>query len=329
MADENRFKQPVIALLAKRAGYQCSNPACNALTSGPSEEPSGSVNVGMAAHIYGANPGSARYDESMSSVDRSAVANGIWLCANCHKLVDDDPEKYPSALLFEWEIDHRRLIGERVGKTAAAAREKFEARHLESLGRLSYLAERLVLEKDRFWEYLLIAEVMRFELAPIAHRWDALKRGLYIRACSRIPKAEGFAWVTDRSHEMSQIISAFSGLTNDELARGWGQKGVPGDEVIIIATARLFAELAARTLEWEEKVRFALVHETFEEVRKLFDGIAGPLIEQIARIPEFLTRSVAGASEGDQFLLELAVALPIGWSDKVHAALESARFNFE
>ena len=93
MAVEDRFKQSVIVTLAKRAANRCSNPNCGAITSGPTEEPNGSVNVGEAAHIYGANPGSARYDPDMTSTDRSAITNAIWLCSNCHKLVDDDPIK--------------------------------------------------------------------------------------------------------------------------------------------------------------------------------------------------------------------------------------------
>lgn len=74
---------------------------CGAITIGPADEPNGTVNVGEAAHIYGANPGSARYDPGMASVDRGAIANAVWLCGNCHKLVDDNPGKYPAGLLFK------------------------------------------------------------------------------------------------------------------------------------------------------------------------------------------------------------------------------------
>lgn len=87
MASEDRFKQAVIVTLAKRAANRCSNPDCGAITSGPSDDRAGSVNVGEAAHIYGAHPGSARYEELMDSVDRSDITNAIWLCGNCHKLV--------------------------------------------------------------------------------------------------------------------------------------------------------------------------------------------------------------------------------------------------
>ena len=166
MANEDRFKQAVIVTLAKRAANRCSNPDCGAITSGPTDEPDGAVNVGEAAHIYGANPGSARYDSDMGSADRSAITNAVWLCGNCHKLVDDDPGKYPAGLLFEWQREHERRISEQVGKASAEIRQRYEKRHLEEFGRLSYLAERLILEKDAYWEYLLTAEVCATRWPP-------------------------------------------------------------------------------------------------------------------------------------------------------------------
>lgn len=114
MASDDRFKQSIINTLAKRAANQCSNPDCEAITSGPSAIALESVNVGEAAHIYGANPGSARYDPDMASADRSWISNAIWLCGNCHKLIDDDPTRYPAGLLFEWQSDHELRIAEQV-----------------------------------------------------------------------------------------------------------------------------------------------------------------------------------------------------------------------
>jgi hypothetical protein len=85
----------VIETVAKRAGNICSNPDCQALTTGPAETEDKSVTIGEAAHIFGANPGSARFDEKMSSSERSDITNAIWLCRNCHKLADADAARFP------------------------------------------------------------------------------------------------------------------------------------------------------------------------------------------------------------------------------------------
>ncbi len=101
----DHFPKPVVETLAKRVGNRCSNPDCRKCTSGPHTEESKAVNVGAAAHITAASPGGPRYDRSLTSDERSAIGNGIWLCQNCAKLVDNDEEKYPKALLRRWKED--------------------------------------------------------------------------------------------------------------------------------------------------------------------------------------------------------------------------------
>ncbi|SOD26232.1 hypothetical protein SAMN05518800_2311 [Variovorax sp. YR752] len=327
MTTEDRFKQAVISTLAKRAANQCSNPDCGAITSGPSSTPLGSVNVGEAAHIYGANPGSARYDAGMASSDRSAISNAVWLCGNCHKLIDDDPLRYPAGLLFEWQRNHEQIISEQIGKAGFKLRQKYEARHLEEFGRLSYLAERLILEKDDFWEYRLTTEVLRFEMAPVLQRWSALKRGLYVKPSSKITQEEFIAWFLLRIGELTSISGAFSELINHEFARAWGEPGVPGNDMEIVATARLFSEMCQSALNWEETVRFVSVDEAFEEVRDLFIGTAGRIIEEAAKLPTFLSEIFTKDPVNGKYKLELVLSVPDGWNDEIQAALGRVRKN--
>ena len=52
--------------LAKRVGVRCSNPRCRQLTSGPSQEPSKAINVGVAAYISGVSAGGPCYDAELT-----------------------------------------------------------------------------------------------------------------------------------------------------------------------------------------------------------------------------------------------------------------------
>lgn len=97
------FLQKTIDTLAKRVGTRCSNPACRKLTTGPGVEPSRVVNIGVAAHITAASSGGPRYDPGLSPEERRAPENGIWLCQNCAKLVDSDPDRYSTTLLVQWK----------------------------------------------------------------------------------------------------------------------------------------------------------------------------------------------------------------------------------
>lgn len=105
------FKSKIAEMIAYRAAYICSNPCCNTLTIGPSHEDTNLKNKkGEAAHIYGEKNGAARYT-SNPSVNIEGVENGIWLCANCHTLVDKNQGvDYKSELLFEWKKNHEETI---------------------------------------------------------------------------------------------------------------------------------------------------------------------------------------------------------------------------
>lgn len=62
-----------------------------------SERKEGSINVSIVskvAHIRGKKPGSSRYDDSMSDKERDSYANLILLCADCHTVVDAQPDDY-------------------------------------------------------------------------------------------------------------------------------------------------------------------------------------------------------------------------------------------
>jgi hypothetical protein len=106
--------------LAKRVGFRCSNPNCRKLTSGPQDDVEKSINIGVAAHICAASRGGPRYIEKQSSDERKSIENGIWLCQNCAKLIDNDEKHYSADILNEWkklseqaallEIQNKNLI---------------------------------------------------------------------------------------------------------------------------------------------------------------------------------------------------------------------------
>lgn len=97
------FTKKTIDTLAERVGYRCSNPACRKGTIGPHTQPDKAMKVGVAAHITAASPGGPRYDPSLSSEQRQAFDNGIWLCVDCSTLIDRDDQRYAVDLLHEWK----------------------------------------------------------------------------------------------------------------------------------------------------------------------------------------------------------------------------------
>ena len=103
MRDE--FPVSVKELLAKRVSQRCSNRGCRQPTSGPKDDPAKAINIGVAAHITAASVGGPRYDLALTQLQRESAENGLWLCQNCAKLVDNDPVKYPVDLLRAWKAE--------------------------------------------------------------------------------------------------------------------------------------------------------------------------------------------------------------------------------
>ncbi|MEO8595476.1 MAG: hypothetical protein ABI759_19305 [Candidatus Solibacter sp.] len=113
------FSTSVKQQLANRVNHRCSHPECRATTSGPQLEPEGSINVGVAAHITAASPGGPRFDAAISPENRASASNGVWLCQNCAKLVDNDARRFPAELLREWKARAEAVAFEQIGRTSS------------------------------------------------------------------------------------------------------------------------------------------------------------------------------------------------------------------
>jgi hypothetical protein len=111
-------------------------------------DPNKAINIGVASHITAAAPGGPRHDPSLTPTQRSSAENGIWLCQNCGKLVDNDAVYYPVEKLRAWkgsaEVSARRRLETRVPPETAAATAAAGGEHL---GRVSQaVSAEIVLE---------------------------------------------------------------------------------------------------------------------------------------------------------------------------------------
>ena len=83
--------------LKDNVGSHCSKPDCRVPTMAPSN------NIGVAAHICAASKGGPRYDKSMTPEERKSIDNGIWLCQNHAREIDNNPDNYTIELLNTWK----------------------------------------------------------------------------------------------------------------------------------------------------------------------------------------------------------------------------------
>ncbi|MER6479885.1 hypothetical protein [Streptomyces filamentosus] len=111
----------VLDELAKRVAFRCSAPSCKTVTIGPSDSRVGRVtNVGVGAHITAAAKGGPRYNENLSREQRAAYDNGVWLCGNHAKLIDDNEDRFPEKLLKAWKRNAERNARLQVAQAAVS-----------------------------------------------------------------------------------------------------------------------------------------------------------------------------------------------------------------
>jgi hypothetical protein len=99
----DNFAPAVKTAIAQRVNFRCSNPTCGAPTAGPRLDPGKALNIGVAAHIIAAAARGPRFNTSLPAEERKAATNGIWLCQNCAKLIDNDEVRFPEGLLRRWK----------------------------------------------------------------------------------------------------------------------------------------------------------------------------------------------------------------------------------
>lgn len=150
------FSQHTLDVLAKRVGIRCSNPDCRKPTTGPRSESTKIINIGVGAHITAAAPGGPRFDPNLTSEERKSPDNGIWLCQNCAKLVDNDTDRYNVNSLQDWkQLSENAALSEIEGGEKAEKQENENKIDLE----ISYLEVRMESERH---DYILEIKIQNF-----------------------------------------------------------------------------------------------------------------------------------------------------------------------
>lgn len=194
------FSGPAKKALASRVGNLCSNPECRALTSGPQEDPAKALNIGVAAHVTAASPGGPRYDPELLPEERSGPSNGIWLCQNCGKLVDNDPARFTVDLLRGWKATAEAEAKSRIGKTAPAG----SAPSFDLRGGDRVRFEPIVPRRAELSDWMLESDSGG---CYVFRRWG--RRG---KSKSRHPLLKGFITSETARRRSCSLQAGFSGL---------------------------------------------------------------------------------------------------------------------
>lgn len=290
------FSKKTVDTLAKRAAYRCSNPDCRALTVGPNDEHDKATVIGEAAHIFAARPDGPRFKAEMTDAARGEITNGIWLCRNCHRKVDQNSGQFTSDLLFAWRENHEKHVNENLGQISDQLTSDLLEKEMQQFAGYPAIIRRIVIDKPQGWEWTLTAELFRYLNYPEIQRLRDLRDGLYTRPTLNLDPDEALNWLENRRQDMLELIAPLSKLL-DRLTDSWGDLGEPGDIDQIHRVNLLMKDAFARIVDHEEALRFARTPDDFEPLRLLLTDAVGTQTEKFAEIPEMLESTLATALE--------------------------------
>lgn len=208
------FTKKTVDIIAKRAAYKCSNPDCRISTVGPNSDDDKSTVIGEAAHINGARPHSKRYRADMTDNSRAEITNAVWLCRNCHKIIDSDEQNYSTNVVFAWREEHEKYIFSELGNTTDHMQFDEQNKELSLFKNYPPIIRRIVIDKPDGWEFRLTSELMQYFNEPFLRKLRDLQDGLCIKSQSHIDSNDAFKWVQNRLTERSNLISPLAALIN-------------------------------------------------------------------------------------------------------------------
>jgi hypothetical protein len=318
------FSKKTVDTLAKRAAFKCSNPDCRVSTVGPNSDEKKSTIIGEAAHIYGARPNSKRYSPNMTDAARAEITNSIWLCRNCHKLIDTDEQKYASNILFAWREQHEKYTQSELGSATDRIQFEEQTSKLSLFQNYPPIIRRIVIDKPDGWEFRLTAELMRFLNRPLFRRIEDLRDGLYVKPQIHIDNEEVLNWVQKRIAERSNLVTPMVGLL-DKLNKSWGPLGEPGNAEEIHHITCLIRDYLEEIVQYEEQIYFANVPEEYEKLIGLLKNLIGSQASKLKEIPDSLDEVVSligtdhGGTAEHPLIIEKTITfeLPDNWEKQM------------
>ncbi len=242
------------------------------------------MNVGEAAHIYGARVGAKRFDPSMTSTERRNEVNGIWLCRTCAKLIDSDEQRYPPRLLFEWKHNAEQRV---LAQLDGSVDQKFLLEtELEFFSDTNLFIQNIIISRPPHWEYLLAINLLRKPFDKVKRQFDELQKDLVISNSRLLPDEQFVNWSLTKMDDLSCIIEVCSNLFNQELPEAFGPSGVPGDPVKIKRVTELLLDVSHGFFDWEVDLKFTHFSVPFENVKKEMFGWAKRQFFELYRVLE-------------------------------------------
>lgn len=129
----------------------------------------------------------------------------------------------------------------------------------------------VALGRDAGWELRLFGTVLEAELGRRAPLRSEIERRLAQPDVTYIGPGDFIVWARDRLHEFGGYGPTAAAIVNDYVPQAFGEEGVPGDPLEIVADARRLAQVWEDIARWTLRCRSVRVE---PEIQRLVDSLS-------------------------------------------------------
>ncbi len=164
----------------------------------------------------------------MSDVARAEITNAIWLCRNCHKIIDSDDKRYTANLLFSWRNLHEEFILAELGNISDKIILEDNQTKVEAFNSYPPIIKRIVIDEPTGWEWRLASELLLHLNKPKFRKLENLRHNLYTKLLIHIEQDQFLDWISLKFAEMQKLMPPFEGLLQ-RLNLSFGEVGEKGN----------------------------------------------------------------------------------------------------
>ena len=147
-------------------------------------------------------------------------------------------------------------------------------------------AQMLALEKPDYWEYLLMAELLKSRFQVIEKKFNELENGLIYVKSIRLDSFDYFRNISPLFGDLSNILEMMSKIINEEIKKSFGEIGVEGNAFEILEVADKLYSACLSAFEWEQEVKSYYPPDNFSYLSGLLKGCAKTMFDSMKDLPK-------------------------------------------
>jgi hypothetical protein len=166
-----------------------------------------------------------------------------------------------------------------------------------SLNKLHPDALNIVINRPRFWEYLLFSEVLSNELQACSNIKRDVTYGISLGKGESFTGVQCAPWLIAKDYELIRILNALERLANEACPEAVGPDGVAGDPEKIVYVAQRIGHAYREALEWKLDFDRLIVDEPFLKCAGISAAFANIVTEGVEKFDNELRSALKGLVE--------------------------------